>query len=169
MTEFWNAVQPAVANAAVGIFSAVIAVLGSMAVAALNKWRQQITAKIGADEYNKRLTIAKQVWGAVDEYFRITPAVTKTITSATTKFAELMRKALPTITEDEIKQLQAIMAGQVNAGRTAFETPAPEVSVSAVNLPADTADTDATEHEVEGTDMTAEASQAAAAPTAKTA
>lgn len=149
MTEFWNAVQPTVATAVVTVVGAAITALGGMAVAVLNKWRQQVAAKIGADTYNKNLAVAKQIWGAVDEYFRITPTAEKTVESATAKFAELMRKALPSVTDDEVKQLQAVVAGQVNAGRAALTAPAPDVSVSTVSLPTDTADAAG---EVEGTD-----------------
>lgn len=53
----------------------------------------------------------------------------------------MMYKALPGVTADEIKQLQAVVAGEVNAGRAALTAAVPEQEVAtaeAVTLPADT-------------------------------
>lgn len=140
MNEIINAVQPAVASAATLILTAVISAVGAKLVALINRRKEKVVAEIGAAEYNRKLSIAKQVWGAVDEYFRITPEVEKTVDTASGKFAEMMFKALPGITADEIKQLQAVVAGEVNAGRAAVEAPAPEVTATAeaVTLPTDT-------------------------------
>ena len=145
MNEIINAVQPAVASAATLILTAVISAVGAKLVALINRRKEKVVAEIGAAEYNRKLGIAKQVWGAVDEYFRITPNVQKTVDTASGKFAEMLGKALPGITTDEIKQMQAVVAGEVNAGRAAVEAPAPEVAATAeaVTLPADTVTTTA--------------------------
>lgn len=145
MNEIINAVQPAVASAATLILTAVISAVGAKLVALINRRKEKVVAEIGAAEYNRKLGIAKQVWGAVDEYFRITPNVQKTVDTASGKFAEMLGKALPGITTDEIKQLQAVVAGEVNAGRAAVEASAPEVTATAeaVTLPADTVTTTA--------------------------
>ena len=143
MNEIINAVQPAVASAATLILTAVISAVGAKLVALINRHKEKVAAEIGAAEYNRKLSIAKQVWGAVDEYFRITPNVQKTVDTASGKFAEMICKALPGITIDEIKQLQAVVAGEVNAGRAALTATVPEQKVTAtaeaVTLPADTA------------------------------
>lgn len=147
MNEIINAVQPAVASAATLILTAVISAVGAKLVALINRRKEKVVAEIGAAEYNRKLGIAKQVWGAVDEYFRITPAVTKTVDTASGKFAEMMGRALPGITTDEIKQMQAVVAGEVNAGRAALTATVPEQDVvataEAVTLPADTVTTTA--------------------------
>lgn len=143
MNEIINAVQPAVASAATLILTAVISAVGAKLVALISRRKEKVVAEIGAAEYNRKIGIAKQVWGAVDEYFRVTPAVTKTVDTAGGKFAEMLGKALPGITADEIKQLQAVVAGEVNAGRAALTAAVPEQDVTAtaeaVTLPADTA------------------------------
>ena len=143
MNEIINAVQPAIASAATLILTAVISAVGAKLVALINRHKEKVAAEIGAAEYNRKLSIAKQIWGAVDEYFRITPEVQKTVDTASGKFAEMMCKALPGITIGEIKQLQAVVAGEVNAGRAALTATVPEQNVTAtaeaVTLPADTA------------------------------
>jgi len=141
MNEIINAVQPAVASAATLILTAVISAVGAKLVALINRRKEKVVAEIGTAEYNRKLGIAKQVWGAVDEYFRVTSNVQKTVDTASRKFAEMMYKALPGVTADEIKQLQAVVAGEVNAGRAALTAAVPEQEVAtaeAVTLPADT-------------------------------
>jgi hypothetical protein len=147
MNEIINAVQPAVASAATLILTAVISAVGAKLVALINRRKEKVVAEIGTAEYNRKLGIAKQVWGAVDEYFRVTSNVQKTVDTASGKFAEMMGRALPGITTDEIKQMQAVVAGEVNAGRAALTATLPEQDVvataEAVTLPADTVTTTA--------------------------
>lgn len=157
-----NEIMGTIDSAAVAVLIAIIGYVGNKLVQFIGQKKTALASKMGVAEYNHKLSIAKQCWKAVDEIFRITPELTKTQATATAHFATLMKERIPGLTDDEIKQLQAVVAGEINAGRTAVEAPAPEVSVSAVNLPADTADT-------KGTDMTAEASQATAVPATKTA
>lgn len=157
-----NEIMGTIDSAAVAVLIAIIGYVGNKLVQFIGQKKTALASKMGVAEYNHKLSIAKQCWKAVDEIFRITPELTKTQATATAHFAALMKERIPGLTDDEIKQLQAVVAGEINAGRTAVEAPAPEVSVSAVNLPADTADT-------KGTDMTAEASQATAVPATKTA
>lgn len=157
-----NEIMGTIDSAAVAVLIAIIGYVGNKLVQFIGQKKTALASKMGVAEYNHKLSIAKQCWKAVDEIFRITPELTKTQATATAHFAALMKERIPGLTDDEIKQLQAVVAGEINAGRTAVEAPAPEVSVSAVNLPVDTAGT-------KGTDMTAEASQATAAPATKTA
>ncbi len=159
-----NEIMGTIDSAAVAVLIAIIGYVGNKLVQFIGQKKSALASKMGVAEYNHKLSIAKQCWKAVDEIFRITPELTKTQATATAHFAALMKERIPGLTDDEIKQLQAVVAGEINAGRTAVEAAAPEVSVSAVSLPADTADTDA-----KSIDITAQASQTATAPATKTA
>lgn len=63
MNEIINAVQPAVASAATLILTAVISAVGAKLVALINRRKEKVVAEIGTAEYNRKLGIAKQVWG----------------------------------------------------------------------------------------------------------
>lgn len=146
MNEIINAVQPAVASAAALILTAVISYVGAKLVALINKKKAALAVKVGVAEYNHKLAVAKQVWGAVDEIFRVTPELEKTKESATAKFTAAMKSVLPSITDAEVDHLQAVVAGEVNAGRAALTAAVPEQEVAtaeAVTLPADTVTTTA--------------------------
>ena len=99
---------------------AVIKGVGDAAVSFIEKKKATVVAQIGADTYNQNLTVAEDVWNLVDEYFRITPTVTKTIEAAQEKFSEEIKKAIPDIMDDEIEQFRQAVAGEVNKGKAAL-------------------------------------------------
>lgn len=115
MTNFWNILQPAVADAAVLLLTTALSAVGVETAAFLKQRKAKLTAEIGTAEYNRRLRLAHQIWAAVDEYFRITPAAIKTVQTATQEFEKRMKAALPTLTDSEIMHLHDVIAGIINA------------------------------------------------------
>lgn len=114
-----NTVVPVAVAALVAVLVAVIKAVGDAAVSFIGKKKEALEAQIGAATYTQRLAFARQAWGIVDEYFRITPAVTKTVDTAQAKFAEVLKKMVPSLTDEEIAQLRQAVAGEVNKGKTA--------------------------------------------------
>ena len=142
LQQIINAIIPIAITAIVGVLSVVIKTLGDAAVAFIAEKKNEVVTKIGVNTYNQNLAFAKSVWVLVDEYFRVNSNVTKTIDSATTKFVEEMKKLCPQLTDDEIKQLQQIVAGQINQGRDAIVTPVAPLTIETpkddpnkINLP----------------------------------
>ena len=119
-----NAVVPVVVAGAVAVAVAVVKAVGDAAVAYIGKKKEEVVKKIGAGEYNRKLTFSEQAWGMVDEYFRITPNVEKTLDSTAAKFKEFLLAKAPGLTDSEIKDFQQTVAGIVNAGREAVTAPA---------------------------------------------
>ncbi len=132
-----NEIIGAIDSAAVAVLIAIIGYVGNKLVQLIKQKKAALASQIGVAEYNHKLSIAKQCWKAVDEIFRITPELTKTQATATAHFAALMKERVPGLTDDEIKQLQAVVAGEINAGRAAVEAPASKIAISKVDLPAD--------------------------------
>jgi hypothetical protein len=125
---FISTVEPTVVTALVTVCVAVVTAGGNALVKFINQKIAALQVKIGADTYNQNLTVAKNIWNTVDEYFRITPNVTKTVEAAQAKFAELIQKALPGVTDDEIEQLRQAVAGEVNKGKAALTAQAESTS-----------------------------------------
>lgn len=122
--QFLSQVEPAVVSAALAIITAVITAAGSAAVQFIGAKKAAVVQKIGADAYNQKLTLARQAWAMVDETFRITPALTKSIAAKQEAFAAELQKLVPGVTATEIEQFRQIVAGEVNAGREALTAPA---------------------------------------------
>lgn len=115
-----NSIVPVAIAAIVAVLVAIVKSVGNALVALIEKKAEALRVKIGADVYTQRLSFARQAWEVVDEYFRITPTVTKTIAAAQEKFAEEIKKRVPDITDEEIEQLRQAVAGEVNKGRAAI-------------------------------------------------
>jgi len=130
LQEIINSVVPILISALIAVLVAVIKAVGDAAVQWIEKKKEALAVGIGVDTYNQRLSFAYQAWYIVDEFFRITPTVTKTIEAAQAKFAEEIKKLIPAITDDEIDQLRQAIAGEVNKGRDIIATPAEATATS---------------------------------------
>ena len=122
--QILNAIIPVAMTFILAIIAIVIKELGGAGVNFLIQKKEQITTKIGIDKYNSLLVFAEKVWLLVDEYFRITPNVIKTIDNAQLKFKQEILKKFPQLTDAEIDQIRQIIAGEINAGREVITSPA---------------------------------------------
>jgi hypothetical protein len=119
-----NQILEALATALVAILLAVISFVGAKTVTFIEQKKEALTVKIGADTYNKNLAFAKSAWNIVDEYFRITPTVEKTLDSTAKMFTDEMKKFVPQITDADIEQLRQAIAGEVNQDKAVVTAPA---------------------------------------------
>lgn len=124
LNQIMSAVEPIVISAAVAVLTAVISLIGSAVLRFLVTKKAELVQKIGVDRYNADLAVARNVWGIVDEFFRVHPELEKTVESAASKFEEEILKKIPGLTPDEIDHLRQTVAGEVNKGREALAQPA---------------------------------------------
>jgi hypothetical protein len=131
-----NTILAAGLVALIGFLCAGIKAFGDVGIAYVQRKKDALIAKIGADTYDHDLTAARFVWGAVDEKFRITPTLEKTIANKQAEFATMIQKAIPGITDDEIEQLRQAVAGEVNKGREVLTAPAAPAPHAATQMAA---------------------------------
>ena len=139
-----NAVVPVAVAALIAVLVAIIGAVGDAAVSFIGKKKEALQVKIGADTYNKNLSFAFAAWNIVEEFFRITPAVKKTLDSTGKMFADEMKKFVPSLTDAEIEQLRQAVAGAVNKGKAVVMASAVQpisISTETVILPEATAAT----------------------------
>lgn len=115
-----NAVVPVLITALTGVLVAVIKVVGDAAVNYIGEKAKAVKATAGAEKWNHWLNLARQAWNMVDEEFRITPALEKTIAAKQAEFEVQIKKLIPEVTGEEIEQLRQAVAGEVNKGREAI-------------------------------------------------
>jgi len=136
LQQIINAVVPVAVTALIAVLVAIIKALGDAGVQFIQRKKDALEVKIGADAYNQNLTFAKAAWAIVDEKFRITPTLEKTVEAKQKEFTAQLEKLIPGITDDEIEQLRQAVAGEVNKGRAAIT--AQTATGSKVTAPADT-------------------------------
>lgn len=115
-----NAVVPVLITALTGVLVAVIKVVGDAAVNYIGEKAAAVKAKAEADKWNHWLDLARQAWNIVDEEFRITPALKKTVAAKQAEFEVQIKRLIPGVTDDQIEQLRQAVAGEVNKGREAI-------------------------------------------------
>lgn len=121
-----NTVLAAAAAALAAVLATAVKAFGDAGIEYIQQKQKEILLKIGSERYNQYLSFARQTWNIVDEYFRITPTVQKTMEAKQQKFAEELKKLVPSVTDSEIEQLRQAVAGEVNKGRQAIEAPQSE-------------------------------------------
>lgn len=119
-----NGVVPVAITALVAVLVAGVKALGDAGVNFFNEKAAAVRAKAGADKWNHWMALARQAWDMVDEEFRITPTLEKTMAAKQAEFAVRIEKLIPGITDEQIDQLRQAVAGEVNKGRAAVEAAA---------------------------------------------
>jgi HAMP domain-containing protein len=107
-------IETAAISALITVLTVAIGAVATIACKFIATKRDEAVSKMGVQKWNDQLEFAKQIWGVVDEHFRINTAIAKTVESTSTMFADEMRKKFPMLTDDEVKQLQQAVAGAVN-------------------------------------------------------
>lgn len=113
LKEILNVLEPTI----ISILGIVISALGAIAVSYIKSKRDAIVVKIGQDQYNHYIKVAGDVWGFVEEEFRIKGTVGKAIDDKIALFNAELLKRIPGLTQDQIDSLRQTIAGQVNKGR----------------------------------------------------
>jgi len=120
-----NQILEACLTAFVGLLLVLIPILFAKVTSFLVEKINAIQVKTGAEDYNHSLTVAKSVYGIVDEYFRITPTITATIEAKVDMFETEILKICPYLTADDIDHLRQTVAGELNILKDKVTAPAP--------------------------------------------
>lgn len=117
LNQIINTVVPVAVTGIVGVLVAILKVVGDSAVSYIEAKKNAIANQVGVATYNSNLEKAKDIWGLVDEEFRITPSLEKSVEAKQQMFDKLIKKAVPSLTDDEIANLRQTIAGEVNKGK----------------------------------------------------
>jgi hypothetical protein len=124
--EILTAIQtlvPAFITGIVGVLLKTASPLISEVEAYFANKKQVLAIKVGVDTYNANLSKAGDIYKLVDEEFRITPTLEKTISEKQNLFNVELKKALPSLTDVEIGQFRQIIAAGINAGKAIIVAP----------------------------------------------
>ena len=138
--EILSTIEPAVVTAAIGVVTAAVTGVGTMVVKFIQKKVEALQVKIGADTYQKNLTLAQSAWNIVDEDERIS-GLKKTIVEKQAAFAVQLEKMVPGLTGDEIVQFRQAVAGVVNQGKAAITETSADTQKATDQKAADTLNT----------------------------
>ena len=123
MNELINQIIPLLITCFLGVVAVVIKGVGDIAIKFLAAKKEEAIEKLGQVEYNKRLSTARDIWGIVDEHFRINDALQYTIDDKVNLFNKLLLQRIPGLQAEDIDYLRQTIAGQINYGKEVLNTP----------------------------------------------
>lgn len=112
-----NQIGPVVIAAVVGILAVTIKAVGNVVIELIEKKKEEVEQKLEIGKHQQELATAREVWGMIDEQYRITSKVEDLIKSKATDFDKLLKAKIPYLTDEEISELRQAVAGEINKGK----------------------------------------------------
>lgn len=126
MNEFLNQIVPLLITCILGILAVMIKSVGDVVIKFLVAKKEEAIAKLGQTEYTRRISAAHDIWGIVDEHFRINDALQYTIDDKVNLFNKLLLQRIPDLEPEDLDYLRQTIAGQVNYGKEVLTAPKEE-------------------------------------------
>lgn len=112
-----NQIGPVAVAAVVGILAVTIKAVGNVVIELIEKKKEEVEQKLEIGKHQQELATAREVWGMIDEQYRITSKVEDLIKSKANDFDKLLKAKIPYLTDEEIQTLRQSIAGEVNQGK----------------------------------------------------
>lgn len=112
-----NQIGPVAVAAVVGILSVTIKAVGNVVIELIEKKKEEVEQKLQIGKHQQELATAREVWGMIDEQYRITGKVEDLIKSKAADFDKLLKAKIPYLTDEEISELRQAVAGEINKGK----------------------------------------------------
>lgn len=112
-----NQIGPVVIAAVIGILGVTIKAVGNVIIELIQKKKEEVEQKLEIGKHQQELATAREVWGMIDEQYRITGKVEDLIKSKANDFDKLLLAKIPYLTIDEVQDLRQAIAGEVNKGK----------------------------------------------------
>ncbi|OPX47890.1 cobalt ABC transporter permease [Clostridium thermobutyricum] len=112
-----NQIGPVVIAAVIGILGVTIKAVGNVIIELIQKKKEEVEQKLEIGKHQQELATAREVWGMIDEQYRITGKVEDLIKSKAADFDKLLKAKIPYLTDEEISELRQAVAGEINKGK----------------------------------------------------
>lgn len=120
MQELLNQIMPLLVTCLVGVLVVVVKSIGDVSKKLIEAKVAEVIAKIGKVEYEKRISTAMDIWGIVEEHFRLSGIIEETMSEKAALFNDLLLERIPSLDQADIDYLRQTIAGQVNSAKDAI-------------------------------------------------
>ena len=122
MNELINQIVPLLVTCILGILAVVIKAVGDVTIKYLQAKKEEAIARLGQVEYEKRRATALDIWGVVDEHFRVHDLINHTVNDKIDLFNKLLLERIPSLEQSDLDYLRQAIAGQINAGKGVLQS-----------------------------------------------
>jgi len=117
----------------IGVLVVIIKAIGEALVALIQTKKDEVIHKILQGKHEQEIETALEVWNIVDEHFRVSKVIGDTIQLKMDMFNDLLLKRIPGLKQEDIDHLRQAIAGEVNKGKQALESPADVIKIDIQN------------------------------------
>lgn len=100
------------------ILTGFLGFLGKEVVKLVPKLIDFIVAKIGLTKYQKTKLVGSDIWGIIEEHFRLNEIIGDTVEAKRKMFESLIKIKIPSITDADIEFVRQAVAGEVNKDKS---------------------------------------------------
>lgn len=112
-------ILPLLITCIVGIIAAVIKAVGDAVISLIEVKQKEAVARLGQAQYDNNVQTAYDIWGIVEEHFRVNKFIGSCIQLKIDMFNKLMLQKIPTLKQSDIDYLRQTVAGELNKGKAA--------------------------------------------------
>lgn len=112
---------PGVISIGVTIIGLLIKPIGEASISYLMAKKDDVEQSKFVKDHQKQIATAKEVWGLVDEHFRLSNAIENVMQEKIKMFNDMLLKEIPGLTQDEIDYLRQAIAGEINRGKESLK------------------------------------------------
>lgn len=108
----FNGVMNIAVQAVLSILGVVATYLVAVVVSYVSKKREALIKQMGTEEYNTTYNIAKSIYYAVEQQFKLIPAAGE---QKRKEFDNLLLEKIPTLTQAELDHFREAICGEINS------------------------------------------------------
>lgn len=114
-------IAPILIAAGVSIIGVIIKPGADAAINVMKTKKEEIEQSKFIRNHQHQIELAREIWGKVDEEFRISQTIENVTESKAKMFDEYLLKKIPGLTQEELDDLRQTIAGEVNKGKQALQ------------------------------------------------
>ncbi|WP_411680479.1 hypothetical protein [Clostridium thailandense] len=107
-----NQVMSIFVQAVLSILGVLVSYLTTVAVSYLNQKKEALIKQMGAEQYNATYNIAKGIYFAVEQQFKLSSQSGK---QKAEEFNKLLLSKIPGLTQEEIDHFREAIVGEINS------------------------------------------------------
>lgn len=112
-----NQIGPVVIAGVIAVLGVTIKAVGNVIIELIQKKKEEVEQKLQIGKHQQELATAREVWGMIDEKYRITDKVENLIKSKADDFDKLLLEKIPYLTKEQVQDLRQTIAGEINQGK----------------------------------------------------
>lgn len=112
---------PGVISIGITIIGIIIKPAVDAAITLIKSKKDEVEQSKLIKDHQQQISIAKEIWGIVNEHFRVTKTIEDVIQDKIKMFDDMILKKIPGLTQENIDYLRQTIAGEVNKDKQALQ------------------------------------------------